>query len=100
MGMADHPRQALGLIACQPTVDGVGVACFQQPLPGYPIRRLALSDLQQGGTTFPHVGTRVVVPMHQQLLALYPSQAQRPLRRHLALLCARGPMASANHYRF
>jgi hypothetical protein len=74
MPVREQARQALLLVERQPAVESIGVAGFEQALLGDSMRRGAGGDLEQGRTTFTHVGPGIVIPVVEQLLALLSSK--------------------------
>jgi hypothetical protein len=68
--MGDQPLDPRGLVQVEPGVEGVGVAGLQQPVLGDPMRRIAVGDLQQGGSALADVGAGIVVAQLKELVAL------------------------------
>src|SRR3954470_20168096 len=50
LGMGDQALGPRGVVQVEPGVEGVGVAGLQQAVLGDPMRRIAVGDLQQGGS--------------------------------------------------
>jgi hypothetical protein len=57
----EQAGQALGLVAVEPVVDGIGIAGPQQPLEGHRMGAASAGDLEQGRTAFADIRSRVVV---------------------------------------
>ena len=60
-GLVAQPGYTVLLVLVQPTIDGIGMARFVQPVPGDGMGGLAGRDLQQGRRPFPQVGARIMV---------------------------------------
>src|SRR6516162_6194719 len=74
--VGEQARQPFVLVIVEPGVNGVGVAVAQQAGVGHGIRRVAVGDLEQGGTALADVGLGVVVAMGKQLGALVIRERQ------------------------
>jgi hypothetical protein len=59
--------QPVRLVAVEPVVDGVRVPKLEQAVAGDGVRGVAGGDLEQGGTPLADVGSRIVVPVVDQL---------------------------------
>jgi hypothetical protein len=59
--MVDQAGGALGLVAVEPSIHGIGVAWLQEAVLGDVMRGLAPGDLQDGGAALADVGAWVVV---------------------------------------
>src|SRR5580765_6300281 len=60
LGMGDQSRRPLGLVAIQPCIHGIRVAWLQEPPGGHVMGGLAVSDLEDGGPSFPNIGSSVM----------------------------------------
>ena len=72
----DHALEAKFLVEVEPGVDGVRFSALQEAVESDSMRRHAISDLQQGGTAFPDIGSWVVVTMMTKLLGLVLRQVE------------------------
>ena len=55
----------------EPTIDGVGIARFEQAVAGHVSGRAPVADLEQGRSAFPDVGFGVGIAGFEQLLVLF-----------------------------
>src|SRR5207244_1393267 len=74
--VGEEAGQPLVLVIIEPGVNGVGVALAEQAGVGHGIRRVSVSDFEQGSTAFTDVGLGVVVAMGEQLGALVVRERQ------------------------
>jgi len=65
-----HAADAQAFIPVQPVIDRIGVTGLQQAVARDGVRRLTISNFQQGGTAFPHIRARIVIAVVLQILAL------------------------------
>src|SRR5690242_7928167 len=61
---------AQALVPGEPLVDRIGVAGFQQPVPGHRMGGLAIGNFEQGGTALAYVGARIVIAVLDHVLTL------------------------------
>jgi hypothetical protein len=61
LGMGDQAGDALGLVAIQPRIHGIGVARLKEPGAGHAMGGGPLGDLEDGGAALADVGAWVVV---------------------------------------
>jgi hypothetical protein len=70
MSMGSQSVESLLLVEVEPGVNGVRITWFEQTGLGEGMRRLAVSDFEQGGTSFAEIGSAVVITGVEKFLAL------------------------------
>jgi hypothetical protein len=68
--VGEETGKPLGLVAAQPSVDGVGVAAAEQALAGDGMGGEAVGDLEQGGAAFADRRLGIVVAVVDKFVAL------------------------------
>jgi hypothetical protein len=71
-----HTAKAELLVPIEPAVDGIRFARLEEAMAGNRVRRHASGNLQEGSTAFTNVGTRVVVAVMEEFLALVICQVE------------------------
>jgi hypothetical protein len=84
--VGEQTREALGLEAVEPGVDGVGVADAEQAAAGDGVRCEPLRDLKDSGTTLADIGPGVVVAVMEQCGALRVGKGQSTALGHRQVL--------------
>jgi hypothetical protein len=82
MQVGTESGQATGGVVGQPAVDRIRVPRPQQTLTGHGMGAHALRDLHEGGTAFPHLGMRIVIPDGDQCFPFLGGELQGATADH------------------